>query len=550
MNERRQDCELLRAFVRQGDQPAFAAVARQHLDLVYATALRKLEDPGAAEEVAQNVFAALARKAWQFGPDDSLPAWLYRTTLLEAKTWLRGELRRRRRDQTAAELGTTMKTPDEQPALRALVPLLDEALLSLREKERTALLLRYYESQSLRDVGATLGISEDAACKRVGTALDSLSSFFQRRGFKTATTAAAAAALQHTAVAAPAAVAASITQTALQAVSPGIAGLAALLSRLASLTKVQTTALCLVLAVAPVSWQRHQTLEARTDAAAAQLAVEAVRAQQEELASEEVRLRAESSRLDGALAQATTQTQALARTRQTIRQNDALNARIRGLLTADDYYWSDDPDLVRLPKSVVKDLNPLRAVDTRGNIRDWGVELLDMTPTARRQVGAAVRAYSEALGQLIATQAYETNHLPDELVDWASRPHKSIWVPPLGADTQTLMANLLGQLQQVLGDERARLLLGDAAEGKFASSVWIGAHGDFSKGALVSVFIYTNPFDTSSLMVNELVDSRGGGRGESRNQVGLWLPEAITHRFFDSWLAQMGLTNIPKSLVP
>ena len=119
--------------------------------MVYATALRKLEDPGAAEEVAQNVFAALARKAWQFAPDDSLPAWLHRTTLLEAKMWPRGELRRRRREQTAAELGTTMKTPDEQPALRALVPLLDEALLSLREKDRTALLLRYYESQSLRD---------------------------------------------------------------------------------------------------------------------------------------------------------------------------------------------------------------------------------------------------------------------------------------------------------------------------------------------------------------------------------------------------------------
>ena len=175
-----------------------------------------------------------------------------------------------------------MKTPDEQPALRALVPLLDEALLSLREKERTALLLRFYESQSLRDVGVSLGVSEDAARKRVGAALDSLSSFFQRRGFKTATAAATAAALQHTAAAAPATVAASIAQTALQAVPPGFAGLAALLSRLASLTKVQTTALCLLLAAAPAGWQWHQAQLARKDAAAAQLTVEAARTQQEE----------------------------------------------------------------------------------------------------------------------------------------------------------------------------------------------------------------------------------------------------------------------------
>src|SRR6266566_4174780 len=181
MDERRQDFELLRQFAQRGDEPAFAAVVRRHLDLVYATALRKVADQGAAEEVAQNVFAALTAKAWQFAQDDSLPAWLYRTTLLEAKTWWRGELRRRRREQTAAELGTTMKTPEDQTALRALVPLLDEALLSLDEKERTALLLRFYESRSLRDVGAGLGVSDDAAQKRVSSALDHVARFFHRR---------------------------------------------------------------------------------------------------------------------------------------------------------------------------------------------------------------------------------------------------------------------------------------------------------------------------------------------------------------------------------
>src|SRR3982750_3567246 len=143
MSEARTDFELLRDFIRRGDQRAFADVVRRHLPLVYATALRKTEDEGAAQEVTQNVFATLAKKAWQFGQDDSLAAWLYRTTLLEAKEWWRGELRRRRRDQTAAELGTTMKTTDEQTAFRALLPLLDEALLSLREQERTALLLRF-----------------------------------------------------------------------------------------------------------------------------------------------------------------------------------------------------------------------------------------------------------------------------------------------------------------------------------------------------------------------------------------------------------------------
>ena len=65
MSERDQDYELLRQFTRRGGQAAFAALVRRHLDLVYATALGKFEDPGAAEEVARNVFAILARRAWQ-----------------------------------------------------------------------------------------------------------------------------------------------------------------------------------------------------------------------------------------------------------------------------------------------------------------------------------------------------------------------------------------------------------------------------------------------------------------------------------------------------
>ena len=542
MNERHQDCELLRAFVRQGDQSAFATVARRHLDLVYATALRKLEDPGAAEEVSQNVFAALARKAWQFAPDDSLPAWLYRTTLLEARTWLRGELRRRRREQAAAELGTTMRTPDEQPALRALVPLLDEALLSLREKERTALLLRYYESQSLRDVGVSLSVSEDAARKRVGTALDALSSFFQRRGFKTATAAATAAALQHTATAASASVAATIAQTTMQAVPPGFAGLAALLSRLASLTKVQTTALCLLLAVAPVSWQRHQTQLDRKDAAAAQLAVETARTQQEELASEVARLRAQSTRLDGALAQATA---AQARTQAVVSKDDALKARLLGLLTAADYHWPTDLEFVRIPKSAVKELNPLHAVTVTSKIEDGGGELLGLTPEEKQRAEEALRGYSQAVSQLAATRAYETNFLPPTVAThWADHPYKSVWVPPLGTDIQPLMDNLLAQVGDALGDERAQLLLGDVVAGKSDYSRWSAAYARLSKGTLFTICV--NPDGPDGVECAQYQNgSGGGGSNGNRHEVNLYsLPEAISSQFFDPWLAQMGITNI------
>lgn len=251
MNE--QDFQLLRRFARHGDQAAFETLVRRHLDMVYATAWRKLEESGAAEEVTQNVFAALARKAWQFAPDSSLPAWLHRCALLEAKSWLRGELRRRRRERAAVELGTTMKTPDDQPAVRALVPLLDEALLSLREPDRAALLLRYYENRSLREVGATLGVGEDAAQKRVATAVERLARFFQVRGYKTATVAVMAATLHHTAVSAPDFVAASVTHAALPSGASALVGSRALLAPLVTLTKLQKAAVLLVLLFTPLA---------------------------------------------------------------------------------------------------------------------------------------------------------------------------------------------------------------------------------------------------------------------------------------------------------
>ncbi len=260
MSEPRKDIELLRAFVRNGDQSAFGDIVRRHIDLVYATALRKVEDNGAAEEVAQNVFSTLARKAWRFAPDDSLAAWLYKTTLLEAKEWVRGELRRRRREQTAAELGTTMKTSDEQTAYRALLPLLDEALLSLREKDRTALLLRFYESQSLRDVGVALGVSEDTAQKRVAGALENVSRFFQRRGFKSASVASAAAALQHTTTAAPGFMATSATTAALKA-APVLTGFVVLIGRLLSLSKPLMVSICAIAILVPAIWHWQATAQ-------------------------------------------------------------------------------------------------------------------------------------------------------------------------------------------------------------------------------------------------------------------------------------------------
>lgn len=298
MNEPQSDFDWLQQFARAGCQDAFRELVHRHLNLVFGTAMRKVGDAGGAEEVAQNVFGVLARKAWQFDRDDSLPAWLHRTAMLEAQAWVRGEMRRRRREQTAAELGTTMKTSPESSSFNALVPMLDEALLSLREKDRTVLLLRFYEKQSLNQVGQALGITEDTAQKRVARALEKLCQFFQRRGYRTATVMAAAAALEHTSATASAGTAAVVLAAALKS-APTAGGLSALLARVAALTKAQTAAICLLIAAAPIGWQWHQKQQLAMAVAARQTQLAHLQTAQAAAAGEQDSLRARLALLEG-----------------------------------------------------------------------------------------------------------------------------------------------------------------------------------------------------------------------------------------------------------
>ncbi|MFN7140133.1 MAG: RNA polymerase sigma factor, partial [Limisphaerales bacterium] len=141
------DAELVGAYVAEGSETAFRTLVARHATLVYSTALRQVGDSGIAEEITQNVFLALARKAPRLAGMSTLAGWLHRTTLLECKTRIRTEVRRRTREETAAALAALEHEKDESHG--QLIPLVDEALLQLREADRIALMLRYCENQSL-----------------------------------------------------------------------------------------------------------------------------------------------------------------------------------------------------------------------------------------------------------------------------------------------------------------------------------------------------------------------------------------------------------------
>ncbi len=175
------DQTLLREFAADRCEAAFAALVQRHVNLVFGTACRQLGSRSLAEEVSQHVFLMLARKAGSLGQHPTIAGWLHQATLLECRRVLRTELRRQRREQEAVALGALRAAGESVWA--SLVPLLDEAMLQLSEKDRLAVLLRFLEEKPLREVGEALGGSEDAAQKRVARALSQMTEFFRQRGF-------------------------------------------------------------------------------------------------------------------------------------------------------------------------------------------------------------------------------------------------------------------------------------------------------------------------------------------------------------------------------
>ncbi|PYM10537.1 MAG: hypothetical protein DME18_16060, partial [Verrucomicrobia bacterium] len=71
---------------------------------------------------------------------------------------------------------------DTDTAWEQLSPLLDDAMNQLGEKDRLAVLLRFFQRKPMREVGQALGISEDAAKMRVARAVERLRGSFARRG--------------------------------------------------------------------------------------------------------------------------------------------------------------------------------------------------------------------------------------------------------------------------------------------------------------------------------------------------------------------------------
>jgi RNA polymerase sigma factor (sigma-70 family) len=207
-----EDAELLRRYATEQSEAAFAELIRRHVDLVYSAALRLVNsDVHRAEDITQQVFTELAREANKLSRHPALAGWLYTTTRLIALRTIRTEQRRTTREREAHTMNELLRPPEPETDWNQLRPVLEDAMHDLDENDRHAVLMRFFQNKNLKEVGAALGLNENAARMRVDRALDKLRDHLARRGVTTTAGALALAITANAVQAAPAGLTATIS---------------------------------------------------------------------------------------------------------------------------------------------------------------------------------------------------------------------------------------------------------------------------------------------------------------------------------------------------
>lgn len=225
-----------------GEQSAaFRQLVEEHLDLVHSVARRVTGNAEAARDVAQIVFLKLHRKHSSIPADLPLTAWLHRETHSASVNHVRAEVRRKSRERVAADLSAMNQ---ESELWHDLAPEIDAAINRLPTKDRSVVLLRFYENRSYAAIGERLGFSEDATRMRTNRALGKLRGILRARGIQATATLLASTLPGHAVQKAPESLALAILKTPLVGSS--------LLTSLVLMTKTHFLALATIALVLPI----------------------------------------------------------------------------------------------------------------------------------------------------------------------------------------------------------------------------------------------------------------------------------------------------------
>ena len=163
----------LMLLVKQGDNTAFALLVDKYKQPIMNLAYRMLRDLTEAEDLAQNVFIQVHKSAARYEVSSKFSTWLFTI----ARNLCLNEIRRRSR-HPADSIEATYYEQEDQPRQQfedkkiisppdsllhgELEQKVDEALASLPENQRTAILLCRQNELSYAEIAEVLGCSLSA----------------------------------------------------------------------------------------------------------------------------------------------------------------------------------------------------------------------------------------------------------------------------------------------------------------------------------------------------------------------------------------------------
>jgi RNA polymerase sigma-70 factor (ECF subfamily) len=156
-----EEVELIRK-IGEGDRASFAEFYDKFGGVIYATAMRVLNDPRDAEDVAQEVFVMIWEKAKMYDPSRGKPlTWAVTMTRNKSIDRLRSLQRRfRLRDEleqeTSASDFTTERAPVDDVEIQERGEILRSAVMKLSKEQREVIEMAYFSGLTQNEIADRL----------------------------------------------------------------------------------------------------------------------------------------------------------------------------------------------------------------------------------------------------------------------------------------------------------------------------------------------------------------------------------------------------------
>ncbi len=154
--------EMLIEEIKNGNSESFDELMQVHQRKVYQIAFSYAKSSQEAMDITQNIFLKVYKNVKQFRGDSQFKTWLMRITYNEGQNWVKKNRRHIVNEnmyKQPAESASLDTQEDEYIASENKTVLL-RSLYELNTKYRLAVILRYFENYSIREIADTLNCSE------------------------------------------------------------------------------------------------------------------------------------------------------------------------------------------------------------------------------------------------------------------------------------------------------------------------------------------------------------------------------------------------------